>query len=111
MLQVSLMFVELDRTWTFIVPHGATNGASSESRTLKTSSGSFMINSSSATYSLSHNELVAFLPQSSLASDFESAHSYIADCSDATSPCEQHLRPLGTTTLIRVPGDAGLTPR
>ena len=109
MLQVGFMCVELDKTWTFIMPHGGVNGASSESRTSKTSSGNFMIDSSSVTYNLSHNELVAFIPQSSLSSDFESAHSYIADCSDATSAYKQHLRPLGTTTLVRVPGDAGLT--
>jgi hypothetical protein len=35
--------------------------------------------------------------------------SYIPDCSDGISPYERHIRPLSTTSLIRVPGDAGLT--
>jgi mediator of RNA polymerase II transcription subunit 13 len=108
MVHVSLMCVELDKTLAFIEPHGSTKRPTSESRTLKTTSGNFMIDSSSATYHLSHNAQVDLLPSGS-AGDFESAQSYVADCSDDTSAYERHIRPLHTTALIRVPGDAGLT--
>lgn len=107
MVHVSLMCVELDKTLAFIEPHGGTKRPTSESRSSKTTSGNFMIDSSSATYHLSHSaqvDLVPFRP----AGDFESAQSYIADCSDTTTQYDRHIRPLHTTTLIRVPGDAGL---
>src|SRR5579863_6539992 len=127
MVYVSLMCVELDRTWTVFEPHGgAKRPTSSENRMSKTSSSSnngFMIDSSSTTYSLSHSAQVDLLPPSSSATgDFESAQPYIADCSSpspssdgASPPYERlglglgHLRPLRTTTLVRVPGDAGFT--
>jgi mediator of RNA polymerase II transcription subunit 13 len=108
-VHVSLMCVELDKTSAFIEPLGGTKRPTSESRTPKSTSGNFMIDSSSTTYHLSHTAHVDLLPSGS-AGDFESAQSYIADSSDATtSPYERHIRPLRTTTLIRVPGGAGLT--
>ncbi|KAH9986774.1 hypothetical protein BJV77DRAFT_1027850 [Russula vinacea] len=107
MVHVSLMCVELDKTLAFIEPHGGTKRPTSESRSSKTTSGNFMIDSSSATYHLSHSAQVDLLP-SRPAGDFESAQSYIADCSDTTTQYDRHIRPLHTTTLIRVPGDAGL---
>ena len=107
MVHVSLSCIELDRTLSFVEPHGSTKRPTSENRTLKTTAGNFMIDSSSATYHLSHRAQVDLLSGS--ASDFENAQSYIADCSDGVSPYERHIRPLRTTSLIRVPGDAGLT--
>lgn len=107
MVHVSLACVELDRTLSFVEPHGSTKRPTSENRTSKTTSGNIMIDSSSATYHLSHRAQVDLLSGS--ASDFENARSYIADCSDCISPYERHIRPLLTTSLIRVPGDAGLT--
>ncbi|KAI0279601.1 mediator complex subunit 13 C-terminal-domain-containing protein [Russula brevipes] len=109
MVHVSLMCVELDKSWTFIEPHGGSRRLTSESRTSRASSGNFMIDSSSATYRLSHSTRVDLLHPSSSASDFECAESYVADYSDGTAPHERHVRPLRTTTLIRVPGDGGLT--
>jgi len=120
---VSLMCVELDRMWTFVEPHGGSaKRPTSENRTLsRTSSSSsnnnVMVDSSSTTYHLTHSTRVDLLPPSSSAtSDFESAHPYIADCSSSdgasSSPYERlvgRLRPLRTTTLVRVPGDAGFT--
>jgi mediator of RNA polymerase II transcription subunit 13 len=110
MVHVSLSCVELDRTLSFVEPHGGTKRPTLESRTSKTTPGNsnFMIDSSSATYHLSHHAQVDLLLSGS-ASDFENAQSYIADCSDGISPYERHIRPLRTTSLIRVPGDAGLT--
>ena len=108
MVHVSLSCVELDRTLSFVEPHGSTKRLTSENRTPKSTSGNFMIDSSSATYHLSHHAPVDLLLSDS-ASDFESAQSHIADCSDGISPYERHIRPLRTTSLIRVPGDAGLT--
>jgi mediator of RNA polymerase II transcription subunit 13 len=108
MVHVSLMCVELDKTLAFVEPHGSAKRPTSESRTLKTATGNFMIDSSSATYHLSHSAQVDLLPSGS-AGDFESAQPYIADCSDATSPYERPVRPLHSAALIRVPGDAGLT--
>jgi mediator of RNA polymerase II transcription subunit 13, fungi type len=107
MVHVSLMCVELDRRWSFVEPHGGTKRPMSESRTSKTPSGNFMVDGSSATYRLSHSAQVDPLPPS--AGGFESAPSYIADCSDANSPDERHVVPLRTTTLIRVPGDVGFS--
>lgn len=108
MVHVSLMCVELDKTLAFIEPLGGTKRPTSESRTSKTTSGNFMIDSSSTTYYLSHSAQVDLLPSRS-AGGFESAQSYIADSSDATSPFERHVRPQRTASLIRVPGYAGLT--
>ena len=110
MVHVSLSCVELDRTLSFVEPHGSTKRSmTSDNRTSKTTSGNFMIDSSSVTYHLSHRAQVDLLLSGS-ASDFENAQSYIADCSDGiSSPYERHVRPLRTTSLIRVPGDAGLT--
>jgi mediator of RNA polymerase II transcription subunit 13, fungi type len=107
MVYVSLACVELDWTLSFVEPNGGTKRPTSENRTLKTTSGNFMIDSSSATYHLSHSVQVDLLASGS-ASDFESAQSYVADSSDAISPYERLIRPLRTTSLIRVPGDAGL---
>jgi mediator of RNA polymerase II transcription subunit 13, fungi type len=107
MVHVSLSCVELDRTLSFVEPHGSTKRPTSEIRTSKTTSGNYMIDSSSATYHLSHHAQMDLLSGS--ASNFENAQSYIADCSDGISPYERHIRPLRTTSLIRVPGDAGLT--
>ena len=110
MVHVSLSCVELDRTLSFVEAPGGTKRPTSENRTLKTTpgNGNFMIDSSSATYHLSHRAEVDLLLSGST-SDFENAQSYIADCSDGISPYERHIRPLRTTSLIRVPGDAGLT--
>ena len=109
MVHVSLMCVGSDKALVFIDPHGGIKRPTSESRTSKTTSGNnFMIDLSSATYHLSHSAQVDLLPSGS-AGDFESPQSYIADCSDSASAHERHIRPLRTTTLIRVPGDAGLT--
>jgi hypothetical protein len=112
MVHVSLSCVELKRTFSFVEPHRGTKRLTSENqnRTPKTipGNGNFMIDSSSATYHLSHCAQAEFLLSGS-ASDLENAQSYIADCSDSISPHERHIRPLPTTLLIRVPGDAGLT--
>ena len=111
MVHVSLSCVELDRTLSFLEPHGSTKRPTSENRTASkttTTSGNFMIDLSSATYHLSHRAHVDLLMSGS-ASDFENAQSYVADCSDGISPYERHIRPLRTTSLIRVPGDTGLT--
>ena len=108
MVHVSLSCVELDRTLSFVEPHGSTKRPTSESRTSKTTSGNFMIDSSSTTYHLSHRAQVDLLLTGS-AGDFENAQSYIADSSDGIPLYERHIRPLRTTSLIRVPGDAGLT--
>jgi mediator of RNA polymerase II transcription subunit 13 len=119
MVHVSLMCVELDRTWTFVEPHGGAKCLTSENRSSKTSSsGNVMIDSSSTTYHLSHSAQMTLLPPSNCSpgGDFESAQPYVADGSsdDTTSPSHpmyerHHLRPLRTTTLVRVPGDAGFT--
>ncbi|KAI9507205.1 mediator complex subunit 13 C-terminal-domain-containing protein [Russula earlei] len=108
MVHVSLMRVEVDRTWSFIEPHGGTKRPMPESRTSKMSSGNVMIDSSSATYLLNHSAQLDSLPSNSVG-DFENAQPYVADSSDANSPDERHVRPLRTTTLIRIPGDAGFT--
>ena len=108
MVHVSLMCVELDKPLAFIEPLGGTKRPTSENRASKTILSNFMIDSSSTTYYLGHSAQVDFLP-SRPAGDFESAQSYIADSSDATTPFERHVRPLRTATLIRVPGYAGLT--
>jgi mediator of RNA polymerase II transcription subunit 13 len=49
------------------------------------------------------------LPASSPAGYFESVRPYIPDgcCPDGTAPHEWRDRPLRSTTLVRVPGDAG----
>jgi hypothetical protein len=49
------------------------------------------------------------LPASSPAGYFESARPYIPDgcCPDGTAPHGRRDRPLRSTTLVRVPGDAG----
>jgi len=105
-----LMCVELDRTWTFIAPHGCIRRPTSESRSSKSSPGSFMIDASSVTYRLSHSAKMDLTSQSCSAGDFDTPHSHIPDCSDTASPpYERHLRPLGTTTLIRVPCGADFT--
>jgi len=108
MVHVCLACIELDKTLSFVEPHGSNKRPTSENRTSKTTSGNFMIDSSSTTYHLHHDAQVDLLPSGS-ASDFEYAQSHIADSSDVISPYERHIRPLRTTTLIRVPGDAGLT--
>src|SRR5260221_5839536 len=119
MVHVSLMCVELDRTWTFVEPHGGAKYPTSDNRTSKTSSsGNVMIDSSSTTYHLSHSAQMTLLPPSNCSpgGDFESVQPYVADGSSdgLTSPSHSmyeghHLRPLRTTTLVRVPGDAGFT--
>jgi mediator of RNA polymerase II transcription subunit 13 len=119
MVHVSLMCVELDRTWTFVEPHGGVKSLASENRASKTSSsGNVMIDSSSTTYLLCHSAQMTLLPPSNCSpgGDFESAQPYVADGSSdgLASPFHSmyerhHLRPLRTTTLVRVPGDAGLT--
>jgi len=118
---VSLMCVELDKTWTFVEPHGGSaKRPTSENRSLaKTSSSSSnkhaMIGSSTTTYHLTHSARLDLLPPSNLAtSDFESADPYIADCSSdgGSSPYERLVRRLWrlrTTTFVRVPGDASFT--
>ena len=108
MVHVSLACVEVDRTLSFVESHGGTKRPISENRSPKTTSGNFMIDSSSTTYHLSHRAQVDLLLSSST-SDFETAQCHIADCSDGISPYERHIRPLRTTSLIRVPGNAGLT--
>ena len=118
MVYVSLMCVELDRTWTFIEPHESAKRPTSKP-TPSPSSNNIMIDSSSTTYHLSHGAWADLLPPPSSAnsSDFESAQPYVADPSSngssTTSPYERlvrpNLRPLHTTTLVRVPGDAGFT--
>jgi mediator of RNA polymerase II transcription subunit 13 len=120
MVHVSLMCVELDRTWTFVEPHGGAKYSASENRVSKTSSsGNVMIDSSSTTYHLNHSAQMTLLPPSngSPGGDFENAQPYVVDGSSggttshpSHSPYERHhLRPLRTTTLVRVPGDAGFT--
>lgn len=122
MVYVSLMCVELDRAWTFIEPHESAKRPTPENRTSKSpispSSNNLMIDSSSTTYHLSYSARVDLLSSSSseTCSDFESAQPYIADSSSngsTASPYERlgrpNLRPLHTTTLVRVPGDAGFT--
>jgi len=120
MVHVSLMCVEQDRTWTFVEPHGGAKYPTLENRTSKMSSpGIVMIDSSSTTYHLSHSAQMTLLPPSNCSpggGDFESVQPYVADgssdgpTSPSLSPHERyHLRPLRTTTLVRVPGDAGFT--
>ena len=114
MVHVSLMCVELDRTWTSVEPHGGAKRPTSENRTSKaSSSNNFMIDSTSTTYHLSHSAQMDhhLLPTSSPAGDFESAQPYIPDgcCPNSTTPHERCARPLCSTTLVRVPGDAGFT--
>lgn len=110
MVQVSLMCIELDRTWTFIAPHGCIKRPTSESRSLKTPSGGFMIDASSVTYRLSHSAKMDLIPPSCSAGDFDTPHYHIPDCSDiASPPYERHLRPLLTTTVIQVPCSADFT--
>lgn len=110
MVHVSLVSVEMNTTWTFIAPHGDNKRSTSESRTLKSSTGSIMIDASSVTYRLTHDARTDLLPPSISAGDFESAHSCIPDCSDiGPPPYERHLRPLRSATLIRVPSTADLT--
>ncbi len=112
MVHVNLMCVELDRTWTSVEPHGGAKRPTSENRTSKaSSSNNFMIDSTSTTYHLSHSAQMDhhLLPTSSPAGDFESAQPYIPDgcCPNSTTPHERCARPLCSTTLVRVPGDAG----
>jgi mediator of RNA polymerase II transcription subunit 13, fungi type len=131
MVYVSLMCVELDRAWTFVESHGGSAKrltSTSENRVSKTtpsSINSVMIDSSSTTYHLGHSARVDLLPSSNSATgDFESSQPYIADCSSPSDggasppppPPQSHERPglgrlwpLRTTTLLRVPGDAGFT--
>jgi mediator of RNA polymerase II transcription subunit 13, fungi type len=110
MVHVSLMCVELDRTWTFIAPHESIKHPISESRSSKSTSGSCMIDASSATYRLSHSAKMDLIPSSCSTGDFHTGHAHTPVCSDVASPlCEQHLRPLRSTTLIRVPCGADFT--
>jgi hypothetical protein len=82
----------------------------SESRSLKSTSGSCMIDASSVTYRLSHSAKMDLIPPSCSAGDFDTVHPHNPDCSDVPSPlCERRLRPLRTTTLIRVPYGADFT--
>jgi hypothetical protein len=66
MVYVSLMRVELDRTWTFIEPHESAKRPTSENRTSKPSpspsSNNIMIDSSSTTYHLSYSARADLLP-------------------------------------------------
>lgn len=110
MVHVSLVSVEVNTTWTFIAPHGNSKQSTSESRSSKASTGSTMIDASSVTYLLSHGAQMDLLAPSFSAGNFESTHSCIPDCSDiGLPPYEQHLRPLRSATLIRVPATADLT--
>lgn len=110
MVHVTLVSVEVNTTWTFIVPHGDSKRSTSESRSLKTSTSGTMIDASSVTYHLSHTAQMDLLAPSFSAGDFESAHSCIPDCSDiGPPPYERNLRPLRSATLIRVPATADLT--
>ncbi|KAI0301935.1 mediator complex subunit 13 C-terminal-domain-containing protein [Multifurca ochricompacta] len=110
MVHVSLVCVELDRTWAFIAPYGNAKRPTSESRSSKTSLSSFMVDASSNTYRLGHSAQMDLLPPSCSAGDFDPADSCISDCSDAgPPPYERHLRPLHTATLIRVPCGADFT--
>jgi hypothetical protein len=110
MVHVSLMCVELDRTCTFIAPHGSMKRSTSEGRSSKSSSPGLMTDASSITYRLSHSAKMDITPRFCPSRDFDTPHSHIPDCSDASSPLyEQPLRPLRTTTLIRVPCGADFT--
>ena len=64
------------------------------------------VDSSSATYRLSHGAQVDPLPPRLVTLK---GPPYIANCFDADSPDERHFVPLRTTTLIRVPGDVGFS--
>ncbi|KAI0269401.1 mediator complex subunit 13 C-terminal-domain-containing protein [Gloeopeniophorella convolvens] len=111
MVHVSLMCIETDATWTFIAPQGtAKRSPPPESRSSKPSSGSFMTDASSVTYCFNHGAHIDLLPPSVASADFESAHSYIPDLPDGSSPPdEQHVRSLRSVTLVRVPYAADLT--
>ena len=86
MVHVSLVCVEVNTTWTLIAPHGDNKRPSSESRSSKISTGGTIIDASSVTYRLTHGAQVDLLSSSFSASDFESAHSCIPDCSDIGPP-------------------------
>jgi mediator of RNA polymerase II transcription subunit 13, fungi type len=110
MVHVSLICVELDKTWTFIAPHGSIKRPTAENRSSKSSSGNFMIDASSATYRLNHSAKMDLVPPSYSAGDFDTAYSHIPDCSDDASPLyERHPQPLRTATIIRVPCGADFT--
>ena len=75
MVHVSLSCIELNRTFSFVEPHGSTKRLTSENRTPKTTpdNGNFMIDSLSATYHLSHRAQAEFLLSGS-ASDLENTN-------------------------------------
>ncbi|KAA1465922.1 hypothetical protein DENSPDRAFT_862140 [Dentipellis sp. KUC8613] len=107
-VHVSLLSADPDASWTFIAPPANAKRPTSPNRSSKNPAGSFFVDVSSSTYCLFY-PLHMTLVQGN--DDLGTALSHIPDAADTAASFSSSLplRPLNSTTLIRVPSSTDYT--
>lgn len=106
MMHVFLLVVEANSPWTFISPHHAKRLPVCKPSSGKEQLGSFYVDASSATYSVSS---VTPMLLSTSSCDPLSETSFIPDADDLPPSDTLPILPLSTMTLIHSPADASYT--
>lgn len=106
MMHVFLLVVEANNPWTFISPHHSKRPPISKPSSGKEQLGSFYVDASSATFSVSS---ISPMPLSTNSRDTLSETSFIPDTDDLLPSDTLPILPLSTMTLIHSPADAGYT--
>ncbi|TFY64313.1 hypothetical protein EVG20_g5983 [Dentipellis fragilis] len=107
-VHVSLLSADPDASWTFIAPPTTAKRPTSPNRSTKNPAGSFFVDVSSSTHCLFYPPHMTLIQGND---DLGTALSHIPDAADATASTSSSLplRPLRSTTLIRVPSSTDYT--
>lgn len=106
MMHVFLLVVDPNNPWTFVSPYHSKRPPISKPSSGKEQQGSFYVDASSATYSVSSTSPI---PLSTNTRDTLSETSFIPDIDDLPHSDTLPILPLSTMTLIHAPADAGYT--